>query len=81
MASALVSLSQSNSSFVFSSHLLNLQELEEIKTLSNLRLAHLRAEYDAENDCLIFDRKLVDGPVQWFRFDGGQIHNQKHEIC
>uniref|UniRef100_A0A6G6ABH6 Mismatch repair ATPase mutS n=1 Tax=Borely moumouvirus TaxID=2712067 RepID=A0A6G6ABH6_9VIRU len=61
VASALVSLSECNSTFIFSSHLHDIQELEEIKLLKNLRFFHLRAEYDEENDCIIFDRRLMPG--------------------
>ncbi|AVL94858.1 mismatch repair ATPase MutS [Moumouvirus australiensis] len=61
VASALVSLSECNSTFIFSSHLHDIQELEEIKSLKNLRFFHLRAEYDEENDCIIFDRRLMPG--------------------
>ncbi|AGC02002.1 exonuclease [Acanthamoeba polyphaga moumouvirus] len=61
VASALVSLSECNSTFIFSSHLHDIQELEEIKSLKNLRFFHLRAEYDEENDCIVFDRRLMPG--------------------
>ncbi|AUV58489.1 DNA mismatch repair protein [Bandra megavirus] len=61
VASALVSLSECNSTFIFSSHLHDIQNLEEIQALKNLRFFHLRAEYDEENDCIIFDRKLMPG--------------------
>ncbi|MEM0354080.1 MAG: hypothetical protein QXW79_00725 [Thermoplasmata archaeon] len=62
VASALVNLSNCNSSFIFSSHLHDLTKLEEIKKLKNLRIFHLRVEYDEEKDCLIFNRKLIPGP-------------------
>lgn len=61
VASAIVSLSECNSTFIFSSHLHDLPNIEEIKQLKNLRLFHLRAEFDEENDCLIFGRKLTPG--------------------
>ena len=61
VASALVSLSECSSSFIFSSHLHDIQNIEEIKQLKNLRMYNLRVEYDEENDCLIFDRKLTLG--------------------
>ena len=35
--------------------------IDEVSVLKNLRLFHLRVEYDEENDCLIFDRKLTPG--------------------
>lgn len=61
VASALISLSECNSTFIFSSHMHNIQDIPEVKNLSNLRFFHLRAEYDEENDCIIFDRRLVPG--------------------
>jgi DNA mismatch repair protein MutS len=61
VASAIVSLSECKSTFIFSSHLHDLPQIEEIKNLKNLRLFHLRVEYDEENDCLIFNRKLTPG--------------------
>lgn len=61
VASALVSLSECKSSFIFSSHLHDIPDIDEIKQLKNLRLYHLRVEYDEENDCLVFDRKLTPG--------------------
>ena len=61
VASALVSLSECKSTFIFSSHLHELPNIDEVKALNNLRLYHLRVEYDEENDCLLFDRKLTPG--------------------
>lgn len=62
VASALITLSECKCTFIFSSHLHKLPELEEIKKLNNLRLYHLRVDYDKERDCLIFNRKLTPGP-------------------
>lgn len=61
VASALVSLSECDSTFIFSSHLHDIQNIDEVKSLNNLRVYHLRTEYDEENDCIIFDRKLMPG--------------------
>lgn len=62
VASALIHLSQERSSFIFSSHLHKLPEIAEVKNLPNLRFNHLLVEYDTSRDCLIFNRKLADGP-------------------
>lgn len=62
VASALVNLSECDSSFIFSSHLHGIQDIDEVKNLSNLRLYHLCADYDEINDNLIFNRKLKSGP-------------------
>ena len=61
VASSLVSLSECNATFIFSSHLHDLPNIIEVKNLTNLRLFHLRVEYDEGNDCLVFDRKLTPG--------------------
>ena len=49
------------SSFIFTSHLHQLTELDEIKSLNNLEIFHLKIEYDKEKDILIYDRKLEKG--------------------
>ena len=61
VASAIVNLSKYKSSFIFSSHLHDIQYIDEIKQLTNLRMCHLRVEYDEENSCLIYNRKLTPG--------------------
>ena len=61
VASALVSLSKCLSTFIFSSHLHDIPNIEEIKKLDNLRIFYLRAEYDQDNNCIIFDRKMIPG--------------------
>jgi DNA mismatch repair protein MutS len=62
VASTLITLSKCNSTFIFSTHLHQIPKLEEIKALTNLKSYHMRVEYDTENDCLVFDRKLCPGP-------------------
>ena len=61
IASGLTMLCKRKSSFIFTSHLHQLTELEEIKTLQNLEIYHLKIDYDKENDVLIYDRKLAKG--------------------
>lgn len=61
VASSLVTLSECNSTFIFSTHLHELPGLAEIKRLKNMKLYHLRVDYDQDNDCVIFDRKLTLG--------------------
>ena len=48
-------------SFIFATHLHEIVNYEEIKTLSKLVLKHMTVQYDIENDILIYDRKLKDG--------------------
>ena len=49
------------STFIFTSHLHELTKLPEVKELDNLSVYHLKIEYDAEKDILIYDRKLEEG--------------------
>ena len=48
-------------SFIFTSHLHQLTTLDEIQRLKNLKIYHLKIEYDKEKDILIYDRKLGEG--------------------
>lgn len=50
------------SSFIFATHLHEITNYEEILSLSRLTMKHLTVLYDKENDALIYDRKLKDGP-------------------
>jgi DNA mismatch repair protein MutS len=35
---------------------------DEITCIENLKIKHMSVIYDKENDCLVYDRKLKDGP-------------------
>ena len=59
VAAALHKLSVKKSSFMFTSHLSELVELEEVKNIENLRVCHLSITF--EGDKIIFDRKLCEG--------------------
>ena len=61
VASTLVTLSECQCTFIFSSHLHDLPLIDEVKNLTNLRLFHLHIHHDKKNDCLVFDRKLTPG--------------------
>lgn len=61
VASALVSLSENNCSFIFSSHIHELTEMEEVRSLKNLRFFHLKVDEDNTNNRIIFNRKLTLG--------------------
>jgi DNA mismatch repair protein MutS len=50
------------SSFIFATHLHEIVDYEEIKSLNRLSIKHMEVIYDKENDCLVYDRKLKDGP-------------------
>ena len=55
-------LHQSNSSFIFATHLHEIINYEEITSLNSVVLKHMAVIYDKENDVLVYDRKLQDGP-------------------
>ena len=61
IGSGLHSLCKRRSSFIFTSHLHQLTTLEEVKALKNLKVYHLKIDYDKEKDILIYDRKLAEG--------------------
>ena len=50
------------SSFIFATHLHEIIEYEEINKCDKLALKHMAVSYDRENDKLIYDRKIKDGP-------------------
>jgi DNA mismatch repair protein MutS len=51
-----------NSSFIFATHLHEIVDYEEITSLKTVHLKHMEVKYDKENDVLVYDRKLKDGP-------------------
>ena len=59
---SLMRLSHKKSSFLFATHFHEILKYNEIKDMKDLRIAHMSVLYDAEKDCLIYDRKLKDGP-------------------
>jgi len=55
-------LYKTKSSFIFATHLHEIVNYDEIKELSSVVLKHMSVIYDKENDVLVYDRKLKDGP-------------------
>jgi DNA mismatch repair protein MutS len=49
-------------SFIFATHLHEIIEYDEITSLHNVGMKHMSVIYDKENDCLVYNRKLQDGP-------------------
>ena len=60
-ATGLLQISKMESSFIFTSHLHQLMDLECITKIHNLHIYHLKIHYDTETDTLIYDRKLEPG--------------------
>jgi DNA mismatch repair protein MutS len=56
------SLHQKQCSFIFATHLHEIINYDEIRYLDSVALKHMSVIYDKERDCLIYDRKLKDGP-------------------
>ena len=55
-------LHESNSSFIFATHLHEIVNFDEITNLDSVVFKHMEVIYDREKDILIYDRKLKDGP-------------------
>jgi DNA mismatch repair protein MutS len=55
------SLYEKQSSFLFATHLHEIVDMEEIRSLTRCAVKHLRVIYDREKDALVYDRKLQDG--------------------
>lgn len=61
VASALITLSNSNASFIFASHLHEIMKFDEIRALKNVKAFHISVKYNEKTGVLIFDRELKDG--------------------
>jgi DNA mismatch repair protein MutS len=55
-------LTRQGCSFIFATHLHEIINYEEITSLHNVGMKHMSVIYDKERDCLIYNRKLQDGP-------------------
>jgi DNA mismatch repair protein MutS len=58
---SLQELHEKKCSFLFATHFHEIVDYEELKELSRIHLKHLEVRYDAEHDCLVYDRKLKSG--------------------
>ena len=59
---SLITLSKSKSNYIFSSHMHNLTKRQRILDLDDLKFYHLKVRYDEDNDELVYDRKMIEGP-------------------
>jgi DNA mismatch repair protein MutS len=48
-------------SFIFATHMHEINKYEEVESLKRMTMKHLEVTYNKEMDCLIYDRKLKDG--------------------
>ena len=61
VSAGLKTLSDLKCSFIFTSHLHQLMDIQIIKGIQSLKIYHLKIEYDAEKELLIYKRKLEEG--------------------
>lgn len=61
VSAGLKTLSDLKCSFIFTSHLHQLMDIQIVKNLSTLQVFHLKIEYNAETETLIYKRKLEKG--------------------
>jgi len=57
----LVDLSHKQASFIFATHFHEILKMEEMATLERVAVKHMAVHYDRELDCLVYDRKLLEG--------------------
>jgi DNA mismatch repair protein MutS len=55
-------LHEKGATFIFATHFHEIVHYDEVKALDKMALKHMSVIYDRERDCLIYDRKLKDGP-------------------
>lgn len=58
----LLELEKKHAKYIFATHLHEIVDMQQIKKMTRMQLKHLSVEYCRENDELIYDRKLQDGP-------------------
>ena len=58
----LMELDKKHSSFVFATHFHEIIKYDEMRDLTKIRIMHMAVHYDRVLDCLVYDRKLRDGP-------------------
>ena len=61
VSAGLKTLSDLKCSFIFTSHLHQLMDIQIIMEIQSLKIYHLKIEYDAEKELLIYKRKLEKG--------------------
>lgn len=61
VSAGIIELSKRNSSFIFATHLHNLNDITQLKELNNVKFIHMTVKYDATTNKLIYDRMIKDG--------------------
>lgn len=57
----LCDLSNKQASFIFATHFHEILKMDEMIGLERVAVKHMAVHYDRELDCLVYDRKLLDG--------------------
>lgn len=60
--SGLTDLHQKGATFLFATHFHEILKFDEIKALKRVAVKHMAVHYDREQDALVYDRVLRDGP-------------------
>lgn len=61
-SAGLVQLHERNSKFIFATHFHEIASSKAVVSLHKMKMKHMSVIYDKENDTLIYDRVLRDGP-------------------
>ena len=61
VASTIIKLAQTDSSFIFATHLHEIMSLKDIKDLKTVKAFHLHVGYDEKSDALVYDREMKEG--------------------
>lgn len=59
--STLMNLYEKKSSFIFATHLHEVAQYDELKSMANLKFKHMSVRYNPELDKLVYERKLQTG--------------------
>lgn len=61
-SSGIIQLQERTTSFIFATHFHEICKLKKITSLNNVVMKHMKVIYDRENDKLVYNRILSDGP-------------------
>lgn len=61
-SAGLMQLSNRHSKFIFATHFHEVTQMAQITTIPTLTMKHMSVVYDTSQDCLVYDRRLTDGP-------------------
>ncbi len=57
-----IKLHEVKSSFIFATHFHEITDEPRLRSLNHLAFKHMSVHYDNANDCLVYNRRLQDGP-------------------